>query len=235
MERLDGPLAELVAAERVEVDAISKSPEAAWAGIAEAWQAPPPVPPAGASEAATVTAGKAGLLKVVAAVVVGTSVAAGAWAMQGPKDDAPLARVEPPAVAPSPVTAPPMPNLEAAPVSAAPPPRPHAALAPATTRPSSTPRTAPRPGLAQELALVDAMRRDVAAGRFAEALTGAKEHRTSFAKGSLIADRMDLEAAARCGRGDIEAGKKLAERKAKRWPRAPMSDRLRTLCRLEKP
>lgn len=236
MERLDGPLAELVAAEREEIDSVPKSPDAAWAGIAAAWQAPPPVPPAGAAETATASAGKAGLLKVLAAVVMGTSVAAGAWALQDAPDDAPMARVQAPiVVAASGVERPPLPNTDVAPALATPPPRlPAPEVEPAPTARVSS-RSARKPGLAEELALVDSMRRDVAAGRFSQALSGAKKHRTSFAKGSLIADRMDLEAAARCGQGDLKTGKTLAERKAKRWPRAPMSDRLRTLCRLDKP
>ncbi|MBV1858365.1 MAG: hypothetical protein KUG77_08125 [Nannocystaceae bacterium] len=236
MERLDGPLAELVAAERDQVDTISKSPDAAWAGIAAAWQAPPPIPPGGAAEAATTTAGKAGLLKAAAAVVVGISVVAGGWALQGAPKDVPLARVEAPRVdVAGVVEVPPPPNTDVAPVSATPPPRApeiEAHLEP-IVRASSRPK--PQPGLAEELALVDSMRRDVAAGRFPQALTRAKKHRDTFAKGALTADRMDLEAAARCGHGDLKAGQKLAERKADRWPRAPMSDRLRTLCKLEQP
>lgn len=236
MERLDGPLADLVAAEREGVEAIPKSPDAAWAGIAAAWHAPPPIPPGGAAEAATATAGKAGLLKVVAAVVVGTSVAAGAWAWRDEPGEPPLARVEAPVVvAAIPVETPPVPNIDVAPVSATPPPRLSAPQVEPAPAPRASSRPAAQPGLAEELALVDSMRRDVAAGRFSKALAGAKKHRSSFEKGSLIADRMDLEAAARCGQGDLEIGKKLAERKAKRWPRAPMSDRLRTLCRLDKP
>ena len=79
------------------------------------------------------------------------------------------------------------------------------------------------------------MRKDVAAGRYAEALERAKTHREDFRKGSLIADRMDLEAAGRCGRGDIDAGQALAESKKKRWPRAPVSKRLRDLCGVKQP
>ncbi len=236
MDRLDGPLAELVAAERDEVDAIPKSPDTAWAGIAAAWQVPPPIPPGGAAEAATTAAGSGGFLKVLAAIVIGTSAMAGGWALNNPSQDPPRARVQAPVVVPpSPEDTPPAPNVEAAPVLAAPPastpaPDPQPAR---RTRASVPP--APPPGLAEELALVDTMRRDVAAGRFSNALALAKKHRVSFAKGSLSADRMDLEAAARCGRGDLEAGKKLAARRAKRWPRAPISDRLRTLCKLDRP
>lgn len=236
MERLDGPLADLVAAERAEIDAIPKSKDAAWAGIAAAWQTPPPVPPTGVAEAATASAGKGGLLKIVAALVVGTSVGAGVWALQEPPSETPLPRVEAPAfVAPVARETPPVPNVDAAPVLAAPPARTPTAGAPPKSVERSSSRPKSTPGLAEELALVDAMRKDVTAGRFSKALSRAKEHRLAFAKGSLIADRMDLEAAARCGRGDLEEGRKLAERKAKRWPRAPVTDRLRTLCRLDKP
>jgi len=236
MERLDGPLAELVAAERDNVDTIPKSRDAAWAGVVAAWQLPAPLPPAGVADAATATAGKSGLLKLVAAVVVGTTVAAGGWAMRDTGSDASLPRVEAPEiVAPASTQTPPVPNVEVAPVLATPPvrvPKPEAKRASAIR---SAPTSKPQLGLAEELALVDSMRKDVAAGRFAKALTRAKKHRESFAKGSLTADRIDLEAAARCGRGDVEGGRKLADRKAERWPRAPMNNRLRTLCRLDTP
>lgn len=235
MERLEGPLADLVAAERKEMDATPKSRDAAWAGIAASWQPTPPMPPAVASVPAAASSG-AGALKVVGALVVATSVAAGGWALRDDEPQAPIERVEAPADADvvddvQKYTSPP-PSL---PLVADPPPAPK--VAEVETRRVREPRPAPAdrtPGLADELALIDAMRKDVAAGRFAKALERAKQHRDDFGKGSLTADRVDLEAAARCGLGDLDAGRALAERKKTRWPRAPMSPRLRTLCELER-
>ncbi|MEM6290512.1 MAG: hypothetical protein AAGA54_04575 [Myxococcota bacterium] len=233
MERLDGPLADLVAAERVEMEALPTSPKEAWAGIAAAWTSPPPAPPPAAP--ASASAGK-GILKIVATLLVGSTVAAGAMAWNAQANDAPPKRVESPVIDPPP----------AAPTHEPPTPRDGLVLAPPPARPAPPDRAAdvspprrepakPKLGLAEELALIDAMRKDVAAKRYAAALERAKTHRASFAPGALAADRMDLEAAARCGRGDLKAGRALAERKAKRWPRAPISDPLRSLCRLDHP
>ena len=234
MERLDGPLADLVAAERDEMEAMPKSRDAAWAGVAAAWQAlPPPTPPPGAGEAVA-SASKAGVLKAVGALVVGTSIATGAWAVSSDDSPAPIARVEAPVAVTASAEPEPPPPPASLPLVVPPPPAPK----PTSAKPQ-TPRVTPKPapekslGLAEELALIDAMRKDVAGGRYAKALARAKEHRESFAKGSLVADRMDLEAAARCGGGDLDAGRALADRKKKRWPRAPMSQRLRNLCRMD--
>lgn len=235
MERLDGPLADLISAEKQEMEAMPKARDAAWAGIAANWTpVPPPTPPAGVAEAAATT-GKAGVLKVVAALVVGSSIAAGTWVATRPEPP-PIERVAAPAEAvvvetPSLVPPPPVPELAPPPPA---PPIPEAAPAD-PPGPKVVAEPTPALGLAEELALIDAMRKDVSAGRYAEAIDRAKQHRESFAKGSLVADRMDLEAAARCGRGDLEAGRTLADRKTKRWPRAPISERLRTLCRLPQP
>lgn len=233
MERLDGPLADLVAAERDEMEALPTSRDAAWAGVAAAWQAPPPpTPPPGGGEAVA-SASKVGVLKVVGALVVGTSVAAGAWAVSPDESQDPVRRVEAPVTVSAlaePEPPPPSPTL---PLVVAPPPAPKPSIrepAPVREGPKSSPKQPM--GLAEELALIDAMRKDVASGRYAQALARAKQHREDFAKGSLIADRMDLEAAARCGNGDLDAGRALADRKKKRWPRAPMSQRLRNLCGL---
>ena len=238
MERLDGPLADLISAEKQEMEATPRSRDAAWAGIAAAWTpGPPPTPPPGVAEAAATATGKAGVLKVVAALVVGASIAAGTWAATV-REPPPVERVEAPAeavVVETPSLVQPSPSL---PEVAPPPPAPVQPEAEPeerapSPRPSPKPAAPPSLGLAEELALIDAMRKDVRAGRYAAAITRAKEHRESFAEGSLTADRMDLEAAARCGRGDLEAGRTLADRKTKRWPRAPISERLRTLCRLD--
>jgi hypothetical protein len=233
MERLHGPLADLVAAERDEMEAMPNSKDAAWAGVAAAWQPPPPPPiPPGATEAVA-SASKAGVLKVLGGLVVGTSVAAGMWTVSSDDTRPPVDRVEAPVVVAVPADAEPPPPPASLPLVAPPPPAPK----PTPEEPATAGRPNPVPnkalGLAEELALIDAMRKDVAAGRYAKALARAKEHRESFAKGSLIADRMDLEAAARCGGGDLDAGRALADRKEKRWPRAPMSQRLRNLCRME--
>ena len=235
MERLDGPLAELVSAEREQLASEGKAPEAAWAAVAAAWEAPPVPPPGGGAAEATAAAGKTTALKLVGALVVGTTVAAGGWvATNQPAERAAVARVEAPRVEPS-VEPAPAAARDDAPVLVPPPSAPApAAEAPRVATPKPIP-AAPVPGLAEELALVDEMRRHVAAGRHADALVLARRHRKVFAKGSLTADRMDLEAAARCGSGDLETGRALAERKKKRWPRAPISDRLRKLCRLEVP
>lgn len=233
MERLDGPLADLVAAERDEMEAMPKSKDAAWAGVAAAWQPPPPPPtPPGATEAVA-SASKAGVLKVVGALVVGTSVAAGAWAVSSDDTRARVDRVEAPVVVAAPADVEPPPPPASLPLVVPPPPAPKPALEEPETRVAPKPAPKKTLGLAEELALIDAMRKDVAAGRYTKALSRAKEHRESFAKGSLIADRMDLEAAARCGGGDLDAGRALADRKKKRWPRAPMSQRLRNLCRMD--
>lgn len=231
MERLDGPLADLVAAEKEDMKEVRGSKDAAWAGIAAAWSMPPPpAGPAGVPEAAA--AGKAGVLKVVAALAVGTTVAAGAWSARPEAAAEPVARVAAPRIE-APVDPPKRrPPSETVPVTAPPPPRPPASAEEPAPRPPNR-GAEPQLGLAEELALIDAMRKDVAAGRYAKALAGAKKHRASFAKGSLVADRMDLEAAARCGAGDVNSGKALAADKAKRWPRAPISKRLRTLCNLD--
>lgn len=232
MERLDGPLADLVAAERDEMEAMPKSKDAAWAGVAAAWQPPPAPPPPGATEAVA-SASKAGVLQVVGALVLGTSVAAGVWAVSSDDTRGQVDRVEAPVVVTALGDVEPPPPPASLPLVVPPPPAPK----PRPEEPAT--RVAPKPtpkkvlGLAEELALVDAMRKDVAAGRYAKALARAKEHRESFAKGSLIADRMDLEAAARCGGGDLDAGRALANRKKKRWPRAPTSQRLRNLCRMD--
>lgn len=233
MERLDGPLADLVAAEREAMEALPDTREAAWAQVATAWQAQPPPPtstPGGGAEATAASAGAGGVLKVVAAVVVSVGVAAGAWVATRPEAPVPVARVTAPEVRPAeePGATPSPPE---APLLAEPPPAP----APAPVRESAPAVSKPQanaPGLAEELALIDAMRRDVAAGRYGKALSRAKEHRRVFASGSLTADRMDLEAAARCGNGDLDAGRRLADRKAKRWPRAPIGEHLQSLCKL---
>ena len=235
MERLDGPLADLISAEKEEMAALPKGRDAALAGIAAAWAPVPPTPPVGVAEAAATTgkAAGAGVLKVVAALVVGSSIAAGTW-VSTRNEPPPIVRVEAPAEAV--VLEAPARERPLVPELAPPPPAP---VRPERVRETPAPRVAtkpapsPRSGLAEELALIDAMRKDVSAGRYTEALARAKQHRESFAKGSLTADRLDLEAAARCGRGDLEAGRTLAERKAERWPRAPISERLRTLCRLD--
>ncbi len=239
MEPLEGVLADLVAQEREALDAIDKPRDAAWSGIAAGWGAgPPPVPPPGAAEA-TATATKGGaIIKLVSAMAIGGAVAAAAWLgpgqdpAQGPEEErvvAPVvAELEPPVSS----VRPPPENL---PEIATPPPAPESRLEPepvpkATNKPEPT---LPQAGLSEELALVEALRRDVNAGRYADALKKAKRHRDEFPQGALRADRMDLEAAAQCGGGRVDAGRKTADQKAKRWPRAPVSDRLRTLCKLD--
>lgn len=103
------------------------------------------------------------------------------------------------------------------------------AAAPRSAKPSADAPEPPR-GLAEEIALVESLRRAVARRDYATAKALAARHRREFAKGSLVPDRLDLEATAHCGAGDRARGRALAGELERRWPEAPVSDRLTTAC-----
>jgi hypothetical protein len=260
MEPLEGPLADLLARE---AEANVPPPEAKarhWAAVGAAFGpvVPPPNPPASGAEAtATATAAKGGaLLKIVGGTLAAGALAAGVWAGRPSSpapETAPAAVTEPEtpgAAAPDPAEA--SPPVE--PAEPADPVEPIEPVAPETTDPPPTEVTppppataepAPRriqpapapdaPGLAEELALVEDMRRAVQAGDHAEALRLAKRHRKEFPRGRLRPDRLDLEASATCASGRLEAGRALAAVRQQQWPQAPISDRLETACKLDSP
>ncbi len=258
MDRLQGPLADLIEAERAGVEPAPDAKDRTWAGVAAGFGPPSGPPGAGGGGSGAAAASGGTLLKVVGAVVVGGVVAAGGWAGTRPGPS------------PTPVAAELAPRIEVSAIADPEPPQPKPRLPPkpaspptAASRPESPPTSAvevspsarrsakPRPasrpsrsaeptpgsnaGLAQELKLIESLRRAVARRDYAEALRLAKEHRESFEGGALKADRLDLEASAECGRGRLERGRSLASRRAERWPKAPVSDRLRTLCELPSP
>lgn len=85
-------------------------------------------------------------------------------------------------------------------------------------------------GLAEELALVESLRRAVARGDLARAKTLAARHRREFPDGALRPDRLDLEASMHCASGDVARGRALMAELSRRWPEAPRSDRLKAAC-----
>ncbi len=254
MDRLQGPLADLIEAERAGVEPAPDAKDRTWAGVAAGFGPPSGPPGAGGGGSGAAAASGGTLLKVVGAVVVGGVVAAGGWAGTRPgPSPTPVAaelapRIEVSAIA-DPEPPQPKPRLPPTPTAASRPESPPtsavevspSARRPAKPRPASRPSRSAEPtpgsnaGLAQELKLIESLRRAVARRDYAEALRLAKEHRESFEGGALKADRLDLEASAECGRGRLERGRSLASRRAERWPKAPVSDRLRTLCELPSP
>ena len=88
-------------------------------------------------------------------------------------------------------------------------------------------------GLAEEIALVESLRRAVVRADYATAKALAARHGREFPDGSLVPDRLDLQATAHCASGDPERGRALAKELARRFPEAPASDRLTKACTAE--
>ncbi len=260
MEPLDPALAELIATETKTVAPPEGAKARAWAAIGAGVGVVPLAVPAASAEAATAAAAKTGAwLKIVGATALVGAVGTGVWATSRTPEPTPaVARTdaapsaedgreaEPP---PDDTTAAAVAAVEAEPeVEPEPEPDPEPESAPTvdTSAPAPEPRatkklrqepstTVPTPplGLAEELALVEKIRKAVAAGDHGEALTLAKEHRDTFPKGALRPDRLDLEATAYCARGQTERGRKLATQLRETWPKAPISDRLESTCKLD--
>ena len=251
MEPLDPALAELIATETETVAPPQGAKARAWAAIGAGLGGVPLAVPVGGADAATATAAKTGAwLKIVGATALVGAVGTGVWATsRSPEpaptpavartESAPVAEVvpdeEPPADEPTSVAvAAPEPEPQAEPEPEVVPDEETGTPAPeprATKK--SRPETAPTLGLAEELALVEKIRKAVAAGDHAGALKLAGEHRDSFPKGALRPDRLDLEATAYCARGQTERGRKLAAQLRESWPKAPVSDRLESTCKLD--
>jgi hypothetical protein len=248
MEPLKGRLAELVAREGDAVLPPQGAKARHWAAVSAAFGPIGPPPSAGATAGAegaaagTAVAKGSALLKIVGGTALAAAVVTGVWASRSGDRDVETAAMQPaesgtivqPADAPEPAPAPepePEPEPEPAQSHRAPAPvEPRAAAASRSAKPSADAPDPPR-GLAEEIALVESLRRAVARRDYATAKALAARHRREFAKGSLVPDRLDLEATAHCGAGDRDRGRALAEELERRWPEAPVSDRLTTACR----
>jgi hypothetical protein len=250
MEPLKGRLAELVAREGDAVLPPQGAKARHWAAVSAAFGPIGPPPSAGATAGAegaaagTAVAKGSALLKIVGGTALAAAVVTGVWASRSgdrdietaaiheaedadtilePEDAPAIVEPEPePASAPEPEPA--QSHRAPAPVE------PRAAAASRSAKPSADAPDPPR-GLAEEIALVESLRRAVARRDYATAKALAARHRREFAKGSLVPDRLDLEATAHCGAGDRDRGRALAEELERRWPEAPVSDRLTTACR----
>ena len=95
--------------------------------------------------------------------------------------------------------------------------------------------TAPRPlvpqraSLSTEIQLVRRATAAVGAGRFQAALAALNEHQARFPQGSLLEERLGLQAVSLCGLGH-SAGVAHAERFEDAYPSSPLLERVRVAC-----
>jgi hypothetical protein len=104
----------------------------------------------------------------------------------------------------------------------------HAAPAP-TRRAHRVEETTTRPGLAEELALVESMRSAFARDDPAEVLTLGKQHRKTFPKGALREERAALEVRASCRLGRADAAKR-RDTFLESWPTSAHVERIDRDC-----
>lgn len=241
--------------ERAERDATGPPPEQVdrmWSAIEGRLAQPPPeldpldgeVP---AASAAAPAGGSTLLLKIVGgasivAIVVGLGIVA-ITLDDDPREPGQPASVEiaiSPAPAPSPTPAPPpalAPASEPAP-AIEPPPSP-TQLAPAEPSEPSEPSKPSKPsregaankGLAEELALMQAMSTALSEGDSSRVLELVAEHRRDFPHGQLIEERSAAEARALCRRGKPK-GLTKAEQFVERWPDSIHLAAVRSDCKL---
>lgn len=148
----------------------------------------------------------------------------------------PPAPVAPPPAAPvltAPVAAPvPVAAPTPAPV-VAPTPAPVALPSPAVVAPAR-PRPQPAPDtLAEELRLLNAARRALAARQLDDAARPLAEHARRFPRGQLAEEREATAALVTCARGDRDASARAAERFLRAHPRSPQAPRVRRACGVE--
>ncbi len=98
------------------------------------------------------------------------------------------------------------------------PPRSSSPRAPALLENHDSPR-----GLRAELLLIDEAERALGQKRFDAVLQLMARHAETFPEGELAAERLDLESAAHCARGDLEGGRRKLAELRHIWPHSPIS------------
>ncbi|MFO0610017.1 MAG: hypothetical protein U0324_43060 [Polyangiales bacterium] len=96
------------------------------------------------------------------------------------------------------------------------------------------PRPQPAPDtLAEELRLLNAARRALAAHQLDDAARPLAEHARRFPRGQLAEEREATAALVTCARGDRDASARAAERFLRAHPRSPQGPRVRRACGVE--
>lgn len=181
-------------------------------------------------------AAKLGTAKGVLGVTVALGAGGGAvWTMtsdsQLPSD--PVAHTtEPHAMAPQPITTPsPMGDLEVAEPETAPEPTAEAVPAPPKAKRSVAASPAAS-NVEAEAKLLSEAQRAISRGDSSRALGLLLQHQKTFPNGTLRLERQAALAIARCQAGQLERGRKDAERFREAHPTSPMLRRLESACSL---